>query len=109
LEKKRAKQDAQSKKCWFFRTVSSDPTYAAQVDFVERLIGAIEAIEETNNHDNRRAFRHLVRSGLNGKEGFAFLPTEITSSVLYGLLICKDHAIGEERALRSQQYSQKRL
>lgn len=109
LEAKRAKQDARSKKCCFFRRICSDPAYEAKVDFVGRLIEAIEAIEEKNNSDNRHAFRQLIRKGLNGEEGFMYSVIQVATSNLYGLLLCKRDAIKEERALSSQQHPQKRL
>ncbi len=107
LEAKRAKQDARSKRCSFFRRISSDPAYEAKVDFAERLIAAINAIEEKNTSDNRHAFRQLVRSGLDGEEGFLYSVTQVATSQLYGLLLHKRDAMKEERALSSQQHLQK--
>ena len=97
LEKKQAKQESRSKRCRFFRTILSDPACEAKVDFAERLIAAINAIEEKNNSDNRHAFRQLIRKGLNGEEGFRFAVTEVATSNLYRLLIIKSDAIKEER------------
>lgn len=93
LEKKRAKQDARSKKCWFFRRICSDPAHQAKVDFVEKLTDAID-------NSNKRLINRLVISGLNGKEGFTFLVTEAATSNLYGLLIHKRYAMKEESASR---------
>jgi ribosomal protein L20A (L18A) len=97
LQAKQAKQEARSKRCWFFRTVNSDPASKAKVKFAEKTIEAIEAIEEENNSDNRYAFRQLIRKGLNGEEGFSFAVTEVATSNLYRLLIIKSDAIKEGR------------
>lgn len=104
LQAKQAKQEARSKRCWFFRTVCSDPAYEAKVSFAEKTIEAIKAIEDKNNSDNRYAFRQLVRRGLNGEEGFMFSVTQAATSNLYGLLLRKGTAIKEERASATQQH-----
>ncbi len=107
LKNKRAQQEKKARMPWFFKPFYSDPCYQVKIEFVDKLIREIDLIkdEDTANRNKTRPFRRLLRSGINGKEGFEYTVIQSATSVLYLTLLKKDNAIQKDLCLQEEQKS----
>jgi hypothetical protein len=99
LRFKEAKQAKRAEMPRFFKWLCRDPCYEAKTDFVRRLIEEIDSLEDINTTDRTATcpFRHLLQSGLNGKEGFRYADNQLGMSTLHQLLIKKKIILQDER------------